>query len=232
MYRNKELVKAIAFAVYVKSKVTSSTVTHYTVNRLHSITGVCASAIEKRLHVLKEYGLIEFTGKGDRCLVFKKISSKCNSRNIELREVDMTSPREIEKSLRAMLVVGIQIRKDYASRLIRLCHDGKNYKEVRKGQSGCKEYGYNGEYIENGLSYEGIARRLGVSVKTAFETVKYAIGHHYLRKHRNIVQFFVRGIGKIGTKLLQFAQNCFFTQNNWYKVYANTYSINSRIIAW
>lgn len=227
LYGNKPLLKAIAFAIYIKNNVVSSSVPHYTVNKLRSISGMSANAIKKRLDTLKEYGLVEYTGIDSNCLVFKRISSK--SRNIDVSGVIATSPREIEKSLSAMLVVVIQNRKCYASRLTLLCHHGKTRKEVKEGQRMCRLYGYNGEYKEYGLSYAGIAKRLGVSVTTAFEIVKYAVRNQFLRKIRNCRQFFVRGIGKISSYFKDIVRNVFFTKNNYYEVSANTYIIHPRL---
>ena len=54
MYRNPNIRKAIAFSLFVKSQVVSSTVQEWTINKMHTITGVSALAIRDRLRTLRE----------------------------------------------------------------------------------------------------------------------------------------------------------------------------------
>lgn len=75
MYCHSELRKAIAFSLFIKTRVKSSAVQRWSINKLHEITGVSASAVRKRIDTLKALGLIEFTGKNSRCLVFKSLKS-------------------------------------------------------------------------------------------------------------------------------------------------------------
>lgn len=62
MYRNPNIRKAIAFSLFVKSQVVSSTVQEWTINKMHTITGVSALAIRDRLRTLRELDLIEEIG--------------------------------------------------------------------------------------------------------------------------------------------------------------------------
>ncbi len=229
MYRNQDVLKAVSFSLYVKLNSVSSSVPYYTINKLHTMTKVSAGAIKKRLKTLEEMGLVEYVGTDGNCVVFKSLRSKSTHKNIDISGIITATEREIQKSLRTMLVVGIQLQKDYASRLLRASHHGLTAKEVKQGRAYSRRYGYNGEYKEYGMSYAGIARRLGVSVKTAFEIVKYAVRNEFLEKKRNVQQFFVRGIGFCESKITQFFGNCFYTSNNIYFVKANTYSIHARI---
>lgn len=73
MYCNPELRKAIAFSLFIKTRVKSSAVQRWSINKLHEITGVSACAVRKRIDTLKALGLVEFTGKNNRCLVFKSL---------------------------------------------------------------------------------------------------------------------------------------------------------------
>ena len=229
MYGDQDLVKAIALALFIKTRTISSTIPHYTVNKLRTITGLSFATIKNRLNRLKDYGIITFVGKENNCLVVKSLCSKNRHKNFDISCINNDSVKEIEQSLRAMLVVGIQLHKDYARRVLRASSDGRTTAEIKDGRRNSRRYCYYGDYKENGLSYKGIARRLGVSVVTAFRTVSYALKHHFLTKIRHIEQVFVRGIGTFSSKIENFCQNCFSTRNNVYKVHANTYIVCARI---
>lgn len=53
MYCNPELRKAIAFSLFIKTRVKSSAVQRWSINKLHEITGVSACAVRKRIDTLR-----------------------------------------------------------------------------------------------------------------------------------------------------------------------------------
>ena len=52
--QNPQLARAIALAIYIKLNVTSSSIKECTTNKIHSLTGLHANTIKKRLITLKE----------------------------------------------------------------------------------------------------------------------------------------------------------------------------------
>ena len=230
MYRNQSFLKAIAMAIYVKSNVKTSSLPKYKTYHLQQLTGLSAITIKKRLRILKEYGLVELQGKNQDVLVFKKLANDCKKRNFGLAGIIFNSVKDIEKSLNAMLIVGIQSRKDFAKRAIRTYHNGKTIAEIKEGKAASKRYCYAETYTEKGLSYNGIAKRLGVSLATAVKAVKYAIKKKFLIKTRHIEQVFVRKIGQFAQNATLFFKNCFSMENNLYLCCANSYNIHPRIL--
>lgn len=126
MYCNPELRKAIAFSLFIKTRVKSSAVQRWSINKLHEITGVSACAVRKRIDTLKALGLVEFTGKNNRCLVFKSLKSHTSHRNVLVPNIEFISRNDskknayaqnvkfIEDTLSAMLIIDVQNRKNYA----------------------------------------------------------------------------------------------------------------------
>ena len=76
LYKNQDLRKAFALALYIKLNFVSSDVSHYSLNKLHKLTGLHYQTLKKRLETLRKYNLIKFNGDS---LVFCKVSSKSDS---------------------------------------------------------------------------------------------------------------------------------------------------------
>ena len=210
--------KAIAFLLLLKSR--TSFVRNCTTNKLHTITGVSAKAIKERMKVLVANGLAEYVGKNNT-LILHKIKSSSQHRNTPIN-IDTKHRQHTERSLRAALFVEIQRKKDFIRRVIRTAHDPHNVKEFKSARKLSNSLGIK-KFIENGISYKGIAQRLHISLRTAFETVKYAIENNLVRKKRNIKQIFLKGAESMMYALEGY--NCFTSHDNIYICYANTYTI-------
>lgn len=143
MYCNPELRKAIAFSLFIKTRVKSSAVQRWSINKLHEITGVSACAVRKRIDTLKALGLVEFTGKNNRCLVFKSLKSHTSHRNVLVPNIEFISRNDskknayaqnvkfIEDTLSAMLIIDVQNRKNYAKQMIQQSKHPKGLKELK-----------------------------------------------------------------------------------------------------
>ena len=120
----------------------------------------------------------------------------------------------------------IQTRKDFA-RHFSSVDDVSSLKELKHRRQVSKSYGFKCKYCERGLSYKGIARRLGVSLKTAFDTVSYAIGQKLVKKERHIQQVVLKGAKRLFFSFLDSGlnDNVFVSNNCLYFCYANTYTI-------
>lgn len=105
MYCNPELRKAIAFSLFIKTRVKSSAVQRWSINKLHEITGVSACAVRKRIDTLKALGLVEFTGKNNRCLVFKSLKSHTSHRNVLVPNIEFISRNDSKKNAYAQCKV-------------------------------------------------------------------------------------------------------------------------------
>lgn len=235
MYRNVRLKKAVAFSLFVKARVTSSTVNNWSVNKLHVLTGVSASAIRQRLSVLRELGLIEEIGKDRKHLVFKSLKSHTSHRNAIVPDIDFTENTNLKKNVYAqkikqledvlstMLVIEIQNQKNYAKQMIQQSKHPKNLTELKDAKKACKHFGYGEKFSENGISYKYIADKLGVSLQKAFEVVNFAVKKQILCKYRNIEKRFLSNIDYIKDMILN--NYTYIKKSIIYKVYANTYEL-------
>ena len=222
LYKNQDLRKAFALALFIKLNFVSSDVSHYSLNKLHKLTGLHYQTLKKRLETLRKYNLIKFNGDS---LVFCKVSSKSDLRNDFVFIDDFSSVKAIEEALLAWLFVKIQQNKDFAKHTIQSVHDPKDIQEMKKARRICRRYGYGNEYVEYGLSYKGIAKRIGVSVKKAVGIVRYAISIGIVTKVRNYIQRFIQN-AKMFEKFGENVNFTFLTNNNAYKILANTYTLS------
>lgn len=223
---NANMIKALALAVYIKHNVVSSTITNYTTNKLRNLTGLSYSAITKRMNTLKQLGFVKFVGNNNQHLVFVNMTSHCKHRNIDLSKCVVNSVKDIEKSLYAMFILEIQKRKDFVKHTIQVANNPKwsEFEDMKKANKLCNRNGYGKEFKEYGISYKTIAKKLGVCLQKAFEIVKFAIVNNMIVKYKHCKQLYVKGI-KNAQKFCDFNDVTFFTNNNAYKVYANSYAI-------
>ncbi len=234
MYCNPELRKAIAFSLFIKTRVKSSAVQRWSINKLHEITGVSACAVRKRIDTLKALSLVEFTGKNNRCLVFKSLKSHTSHRNVLVPNIEFISNEDskknayaqnikfIEDTLSAMLIVEIQNHKNYAKQMIQQSKRPKGLKAYKEAKNACNHFGYGEDFCDNGISYIYIAQKLGVSLQKAFNTVKFAVQNGILQKCRNIKKFFYSNINYIEDMIGNYT---YLKNNIVYKVYANNYKL-------
>ena len=220
MFNNKELLKATAMCLLIRKKLGSNVLKNYSINKLVNLLGAHARTIKKRIRVLSQYGLLTIEGKA---LVLRSIVSNHAKRNVKLgeRKVEYSSLKSVEYSLQAILVVVIQSRKDFAQRTIRNAHGASHdFNVIKAARDAARKFGYGFDYKENGLSYKTIARRLGVSVKTAVEIVKFAVKRTILKKTTHSIATYMQSV--CGMEVYGYT---FTTRNYGYKVLANSYSV-------
>ena len=62
IYNDRNIVKALALAVFVKNMVKSSSIPNFTIDKLHKLTGLHATTIKKRLKTLDNLVLLAEQG--------------------------------------------------------------------------------------------------------------------------------------------------------------------------
>ncbi len=217
MFGSNKLLKAIAMSLLVRHRTNTNIVKDFTINKLAQITGMHATTIKKRLHTLKEYGLVSYCGKN---LVFRTLVSRHKKRNIRLAKIAYGKVKDIERSLQAILVAVIQLRKEFAKRTIRNAHHGFVAKDIKAAQKTARRYKWGNEYAEHGLGYEKIAKTLSVCKATATKIVNYAIGRSILKKQTHYEYTFMPGVN------YRFVDGFTFTTKNYgFIVRANTYEV-------
>lgn len=226
------LQKALALALYLKWKFGRSSCLHnYTINKIHTMTGVSATTLNKYMPILKQMGWVRFEGKNKQHIVITKLCSHNENRNIKVDKFCHKTFKDTYYSLRAFLALILQAHKDFIKRTLQSVSDPKGAKEYRSARKLVKRLVRQGilnsrfdKYKELGLSLKRIAKETGNCIRTAFNTMQYAIKKGWATKKHNFDQFFapnVCGLDIIGYN--------FATKNNLYKVYANTYTLNKRV---
>ena len=219
-FGNIDLLKALAMAYLIKHRTKSSNVRHYSVNLIHTITGMHAVTIKKRLRRLEEYGFIIIEKDN---LIIRSTVSKHVKRNMNIGRMDFTSVKTVERSLQALQVVFMQQRKDFCKHAIHNAHHGFNPKKIKAARKACRKYGYGDKYVERGLSYETMAKRLSVSVSTIFNIVKLGVKKKFFKKFTHFEWTFIKGVN--GADIQGFT---FTTANYGFQVQANTYKVGYR----
>jgi DNA-binding MarR family transcriptional regulator len=225
---DKQYVKALALAIFIKRTYKSSMVTNYSIYKLHLLTGLHASTLSKRLRTLKQLGFIEYVGKNREHLVIKSMSSHNKNRNIDISNIIFDDVKTIEKSLLALVVVEIQKRKNFAKQIINTLANPKDVKEYKNAKRLCRLFGWGHKYNENGISYKRIAKEMGVSIQKAVGIIKFAVAKEFLNVRHRQMQKYCRGIGSM-VKHLDLKGYTFCTKDNIYVILANEYSLGNRL---
>lgn len=217
LFGNKDLLKAIALMLYTYHCIKSNVIVNYNAHKLAKKIKVSHKTVTQRIKTLQEYNLCHYE-KGH--LIFKSVVSKHKDRNISIDKINYLSLKDVEKSLYGILLVIIQSRKDFCKGTIRRATNGHNYKEVKSAKLMLRKCRYEGEYKEYGLSYRKIAFYFGVSLKSAFMYVQYAVKQGMINLKRNFQSFFMPNVNK--REIFGFT---FTTKNYGYIIKANTYTI-------
>lgn len=231
MRGNLLLTKAVAMSIYVKNRTRDSRVKDYTPNRLRQLTRLHYNTVCKYMRELAVWGLVRMEGSD---MVFGSLSNR-HGKNISIGPTAGLAIKQLTNQLLAAQVVLIVKRKEYVKQLIDEATDPKRsrskeeFARFKKARKKRLKYGYTRPFVDNGLSYKGIARRLGISVQKAEEVIRYATAHGLLVKHTHQQQHRVDGIGAMekfideaGCGMRNFT---FSTKDNVYIILANTYSL-------
>lgn len=217
MLRDKKFLKAIALVLFYHEITDSNICKEYSMNKLSNLTGIHTTTIKKRLQTLKDRNLVKIE---NGTLVFSSITSKHKERNKKLNNVSFKSLIEIEKSLYALLVCLLQERKEFIHRAFLDAKYSNDYKTVKRAKAMIRKYARGEKFSEKGISYKRIAKKLGISIKSAFDYVKFAIEHNFLIKTTHFKRVFYKYVNYYPLKGYTFT-----TQHFAYKVGANSYMV-------
>lgn len=217
LFGDKKSLKAIALLLFLYRKTGQNVICRWSYNKIAAITGAHTSTVKKRVETLVQMELVHFEGS---TLVFRSVVSRHSDRNINIKNIKYDSLRDVEKSLYAILLCVIQARKDFCKRTIRQAQESRQYKVVKKARALIRRCGWGDSYCEHGLSYRGIAKKLGCSIKTAFDYVRFAVEKGFVLLENHFLRSFMKNVNKYPVPGFT------FTTNNYaYKVSANTYTV-------
>ena len=212
--------KALALSLYCKDELGIHYVKEFTYNKLHVLTGIHVNTLKKRIRTLIQVGLAFMEGKK---LVFNKVHKDNNRNNIILDTERIHTLKDYEYAIIALGIAIVQANKIFVKSVIDKCTDPKNLKEYKSAKKFANAHGYGRKFVDNGISYEYMADKFGVSVKTACSVVKCAVKSLILCVKKNFEQIFVKAVNKTIGKFN--SEYTFSTKNNIYVVHANSYSL-------
>lgn len=173
-------------------------------------------------------GLIRMVGKDNRHLMFEHIRS--NNSNILIDRIILDSVKTVEEGLLAMFIVEVQLKKNYVSQLVAKLKNPKNLEEYKRAKRICKWRGYT-KFIDNGISYGYIAKKLGIQLNKVSAIIKYAVKQLMIIKTKQWKVEFHFDSSWQADHFLSFVDNVkkgiFSYKGYIYRVGANLYSIPS-----
>lgn len=227
-----QLQKAVAIAICIKKRLDrSSMMRNYTINKLHTLTKISATTLNKYMPMLVEHNLVRFEGKNNQHLVVCKLASNTNNRNICIDKFVFDSFQSIYYSLRSFLALIIQSHKDFIKRTIQIATDPKKGEDCLAARKLVKRLVKQGvlngryeRYKELGLGLKRIAKETGNCIRTAQRIMNFAIENNWAEKHKNVLQIWAKNVFYRDIQGFTFS-----TKNNIYKVCANSYVLNNDI---
>lgn len=218
-----DAVKALALLIFVKIKYPTSVVSNFSYYKLSKATGLHYNTIKNRLNTLGDMDLLDFEGKYNQHLRFKRVRAK-NS-NINFSQIDTTSVKTIERGLRALYLVEKVNQKNYVEQQVNLAHDGGRTKQVKRAKSECDKRGY-ASFHDYGISYKYLAKNLNISIGSVSDVIRYAVDAKLVTKHRNVKQvLYAKNNARKCLSMFDDLKGYFATKHNIYKVGCNSYSL-------
>lgn len=196
----------------------------FSFNKLHNTTGLHYVTLRKRMATLEGMSLIMRHGKDKRNLSFLRVHRSNDRNNIIFPDEELKSVKDYEDALLSITIVETQRHKEYVRKLINTIKHSHNYADVKKA---CRKV--NGEYegvrayVDNGISYRYLSKKMGVSLQKAFQVVRFAVEKKFVELKKNFEQIFSRGVNYYLDKMNSVFT--FSTKNNIYMVKANTYRV-------
>lgn len=199
---NPKQQKALSLCLLLKYRCgRNSTIKDWTYNKLHNITSMSATTLRKLLPILIKNGWVHFSGKNNQHLVVGRNASHNKERNIRVDIFCFDSFKKLYNSVRALVALAVQHRKDFIRHTIQTCHNPKDNKELRKARKHMKRLvrmgvlkGMDDEYNELGLSYSRIAQETGNCIRTAQRIIKFAIIAGWCSKKQKKTFYQLKGI--------------------------------------
>lgn len=231
---SREFHKTLAFALFVKTIILPHNyINNYSVTKLRKITHCGVDTIKKYVPLCIKYGFAKFKTRkdGTKDLVFLRLSSGTKNRNTNIELLEFHSFYDSFNQIWSLFPSLVSAQKKFEKGLMQKASNPKNRlkrgvrDDFRGAKKACKKFGWQEfdggfKYKEYGFSYEGMAKRFGCCVRTAFNKVKYAIRHKFIVKHRRFEWTLMPGVGR------QYVPGYTFTTANYgCKVKANVYDL-------
>lgn len=224
---DRHAVKALALFVFVKENKPTSVFTDYTITALAKFANLSRNTTRKRIKKLEEMGLVERVGRHGQHLLFKRARVRCA--NVNLSKIKKDNVKNIELGLKALLIYEVQRSKEWIKQRVYQATNpkvGTPLKVVKRAKAFCRKRGIT-QFVDGGISWEYLAKRLGCGYNKVKETIEYGESNKMFTKHCHIEL-----LGVIKGRAQEYVEysekkNLFATKknNNVYSFSCNTYSL-------
>lgn len=222
-----DALKALALLVYVKENKPTSVFTNYNITALSKFVHLSRNTTRKRIQKLFQMGLVERVGKEKQHLLFKRVRMRCA--NVSLNKINKKSIKSIEIGLKALLIYETQRSKEWIKQRVYQATNPKKgtpLKVVKRAKAFCRKCGIT-QFVDNGISWKTIAKRLGCGYNMVKQVIMYGEENKMFVKHNHIAYY--NTIKGCASEFVEYSQmdNLFSTKrnNNVYSYACNTYTI-------
>lgn len=173
---SNDYVKALSLLLFVKSKFPTSVIPNYSTYKLAKLTKLDKTTIKKYMDILGDLELLAIEGKKNDHVRFNKVRNK--KTNFSLKNIDFSSVRTIELSIRTLLFEDIQKQKEYRKNSIELKNNPKNLKEYKKAKRELRGVQMRGDkftFSDNGVSYKYLAKKMKCSYTKVSAVINYGV---------------------------------------------------------
>lgn len=200
LHNSKDGRKALALLVVLKHIYPASSIPNYSHNKLRKLLGMHIDTLKRLMRILFDNGLCEFVGRNKTTLVMRSIRTKWKDKDMDISFIQVAlTKREngsyegiryaldnIAKEIVAVYILDVNRRRSYAERLVSSSVNPRCKDEMVKADKERRRRGYRKTFANKGISYKGLAKRLGMSEQMAFYVVKYAVENGLLIKRNNV----------------------------------------------
>ena len=193
---NPALRRAIALSIFLKDHNKTSVYKHYSVRELSRISNLSPNTCKERINTLVKNNLAFIkVENGIKYLKLNKLrrglihftATRPNGEKVErtyyprkadvsLEKINRQSVKEIELGLMSLSIVEITIRKEFVKHQIDLAHNPMPYdslKAVKRAMRKCRLSGYGDKFVDDGLSYRTLQRRLSCGASRVKKVIDY-----------------------------------------------------------
>lgn len=200
LHNSKDGRKAIALFIVLKSIYRAGSIPNYSANKLRKVLGMHIDTLKRLMRVLISNGLCEFVGRNKTTFRLRSIRTKWKCCDIDISFIKFSLTKredgsyagvryaldKIAKEIVAVYILDTNRRRSYAERLVSSSVNPRSKDGMIKADKERRRRGYRMTFGHKGISYKGLAQRLGMSEQMAFYVVNYAVKSGLLVKQNNV----------------------------------------------
>lgn len=209
---SSEKFDALAFAVCIKLKFSSSVLHKHDIRHLKSLFGIGTDKASKVLKNALEYGYIKEYGK---YYVAVKLRAEYNNGKIDTKNITL---KNVRKELVKLTICNhIHVNEKVAS-LKEKVSNPKTLKDYKTAKGLIDKWNVNKFDTDGGLSYCAIAKKADVSVRTAISYIKELVESGKIKKETFKLEFFNPNFINSGKNVFEYKNILFYQASNKYSL--------------